>query len=88
MKKRSHSTGSDVVTYLKEMSSQKERETELKEKQMENKSKAEQDLTNLLQQQICHQQEQAQQLIQQQQLCTVSNITATIECIFVRTIKV
>ena len=55
LKKRSRSTGSDVVTYLKEMRSQKERETELKEKQMENMSKAQQDLTNLLQQQICHQ---------------------------------
>ena len=48
------------------MRSQKERETELKEKQMENMSKAQQDLTNLLQQQICHQQEQTQRLIQQQ----------------------
>ena len=50
------------------MRSQKERETELKEKQMENMSKAQQDLTNLLQQQICHQQEQTQRFIQQQQL--------------------
>ena len=42
------------------MRSQKERETELES--------AQQDLRNLLQQQIRHQQEQAQQLIQQQQL--------------------
>ena len=68
LKKRSRSTGMDVLTYLKEMRSQKERETELKEKQMENMSKAQQDLENLLQQQICHQQEQTQQLMQQQQL--------------------
>ena len=50
------------------MRSLKERETELKEKQVENMSKAQQDLTNLLLQQIRHQQEQTQQLIQQQQL--------------------
>ena len=67
LKKRSRSTGSDVVTYLKEMRSQKERETELEEKQMKNMSKAQQDLANL-QQQIRYQQEQTQQLIQQQQL--------------------
>ena len=60
LKKRSCSTGSDVVTYLKEMRSQKERETELES--------AQQDLRNLQQQQMRHQQEQAQQLIQQQQL--------------------
>ena len=59
MKKRSRSTGSDVVTYLKEMRSQIERDTELES--------AQQDLTNLLQQ-IRHQQEQTQQLIQQQQM--------------------
>ena len=47
LKKRSHSTEGDVVTYLKEMKSQKECETELKEKQIENISKAQQDLTNL-----------------------------------------
>ena len=57
LKKRSRSTGSDVVTYLKEMRSQKERETELEEKQMKNMSKAQQDLANL-QQQIRYQQEQ------------------------------
>ena len=57
LKKRSCSTGIDVVTYLKEMRSPKERETELKEKQMENISKAQQGLTNLLQQEIHHQEE-------------------------------
>ena len=62
LKKRSRSTGSDVVSYLKEMRSQKEGETELKEKQMENMSKVQEDLTNL-KQQICHQQEQTQQLM-------------------------
>ena len=48
------------MTYLKEMRSQIERETELES--------AQQDLTKLLQQQICHQQEQTQQLIQQKQM--------------------
>ena len=42
------------------MRSQIERETELES--------AQQDLTKLLQQQICHQQEQTQQLIQQKQM--------------------
>ena len=48
------------------MRSQKERETELEEKQMKNMSKAQQGLANL-QQEIRYQQEQTQQLIQQQQ---------------------
>ena len=48
------------MTYLKEMRSQIERETELES--------AQQDLTKLLQQQICNQQEQTQQLIQQKQM--------------------
>ena len=39
------------------MRSPKERETELKEKQMENISKAQQGLTNLPQQEIHHQEE-------------------------------
>ena len=47
------------MTYLKEMRSQIERETELES--------AQQDLTKLLQQQIC-QQEQTQQPIQQKQM--------------------
>ena len=50
------------------MRSQKECDTEFNEKQTENLSKSHQDLTNLPQQQIHHQQEQAQQLIQKQQL--------------------
>lgn len=63
LKKRSHFTGSDVVTYRKEMRSQKQHETELKEKQMQNTSKTQEGLTNLYK--IRHQQEQTQQLIQQ-----------------------
>ena len=68
LKNRSRSTGSDVVTYLKEIRSQKKRETALKEKQVENMLEAQQDLINFLQQQIHHQQEQTQQLMQQQPL--------------------
>ena len=51
------------MTYRKEMRSQKQHETELKEKQMQNTSKTQEGLTNLYK--IRHQQEQTQQLIQQ-----------------------
>ena len=47
LKKRSRFTGSDVVTYRKEMRSQKQRETDFKEKQMQNTSKTQECLTNL-----------------------------------------
>ena len=67
-KKRSRSTGSDVMAYLRENKSQKEKETELRERQLDAYSKTQSDMMNLLQQQMSEQREQQHQMIQQQQL--------------------
>ena len=66
-KKRFRSTGSDVMAYLRENKSQKAKETELRDRQLDEYSKTQSDMMNLLQQQMSEQREQQLQMIQQHQ---------------------